>query len=60
MTYFSAGCKISSVNNPISSTENMIKNLSILSATLPVKWFGGNGTQSPTVLHAVNFNACRK
>lgn len=37
MTYFSAGCKISSVNSPISNTENMIKNLSIKSVTLPVK-----------------------
>ena len=40
MTYFSAGCKISSVNSPISSTENMIKNLSIISVTIPVKRFG--------------------
>lgn len=37
MTYFSAGCKISSVNKPISSTENMIKNRSIVLVANPVK-----------------------
>ncbi len=36
MTYFSAGCKISSVNSPISSTENMIKNRSIKRDAIPV------------------------
>jgi len=37
MTYFSAGCKISSVNSPISKTENMIKNRSIKPVAIPVK-----------------------
>ena len=37
MTYFSAGCKISSVNSPISNTENMIKKRSIKSVAIPVK-----------------------
>lgn len=36
MTYFSAGCKISSVNSPISNTENMIKNRSIMPVAIPV------------------------
>ena len=36
MMYFSAGCKSSSVNNPIRSTENMIKNLSIEPVVIPV------------------------
>lgn len=37
MTYFSAGCKISSVNKPISNTENMIKKRSIKPVAIPVK-----------------------
>ena len=37
MMYFSAGCKSSSVNSPINSTEKMIKNLSIKPFAIPVK-----------------------
>jgi len=40
MTYFSAGCKISSVKSPISNTENMIKNRSIKPGAIPVKRIG--------------------
>ena len=36
MTYFSAGCKISSVKSPINNTENMIKNRSIKPVAIPV------------------------
>ena len=37
MTYFSAGCKISIVNKPISNTENMIKKRSIKPVAIPDK-----------------------
>ena len=40
MMYFSAGCKISSVNSPISSIENMIKNRSIKPVATPVGRMG--------------------